>query len=93
MNDSTKRSDRPSLPVTRYRLLKIFAVTSCIRFDAGTSIGKLPLVAHPEFSINAGRFHPFYREEDVPLPNLARGATLARRLARQGFTETDENTS
>jgi hypothetical protein len=39
MNDSTKPSDKPSLPVTRYRLFKMFAVTSCIRFDGGIFIG------------------------------------------------------
>jgi hypothetical protein len=46
-NDSTKPSDTLSRPVTRYRLLKMFAVASCIRFDAGTFIGELSLVAHP----------------------------------------------
>ena len=46
-NDSTKPSDTPSRPVTRYRLLKMFAVVSCIGFDAGTFIGELPLAAHP----------------------------------------------
>jgi hypothetical protein len=46
-NDSTKPSDTPSRPVTRYRLLKMFAVASCIRFDAGTFIGELPIVVHP----------------------------------------------
>jgi hypothetical protein len=37
MNDSTKPSDRPSLPATRYRSFKMFAVNSCIGFDAGLS--------------------------------------------------------
>jgi hypothetical protein len=36
MNDSTKPSDKPSLPVTRYRSFKNLAVTDCIRFEAGT---------------------------------------------------------
>ncbi len=45
-NDSMKPSDTPFRPVTRYRLLKMFAVASCIRFDAGTFIGELPLVVH-----------------------------------------------
>ena len=39
MNDSTKPSDRPSLPATRYRSFKMFAVNSGIGFDAGTFIG------------------------------------------------------
>jgi hypothetical protein len=46
-NDSTKPSDILFRLVARYRLLKMFAVTSCTRFDAGTFIGKLPLGAHP----------------------------------------------
>jgi hypothetical protein len=39
--------DDQSDEVTRYRLLKMLAVTSCIRCDAGTFIGKLTLGAHP----------------------------------------------
>jgi hypothetical protein len=42
MNDSTKPSDKPSLPVTHYRSFKNLAVTDCIRFEAGTCS-----VAHP----------------------------------------------
>jgi hypothetical protein len=38
-NDSTKPSDRPSLPVTHSQLFKTFAVASCTRFNAGTLIG------------------------------------------------------
>jgi hypothetical protein len=45
-NDSTKPSDTPSRPVTRYRLLKMLAVASCIRFGAGTFTGEFPLVAY-----------------------------------------------
>jgi hypothetical protein len=36
MNGSTRPSDKPSLPVTRYRSFKNLAVTDCIRFEAGT---------------------------------------------------------
>ncbi len=36
MNDSTKPSDKPSLPVMRCQLFKMFAAASCVRFDAGT---------------------------------------------------------
>jgi hypothetical protein len=46
-NDSMKPSDTPFQPVTRFRLLKMFAAANCIRFDAGTSIGELPLVSRP----------------------------------------------
>jgi hypothetical protein len=46
-SDSTKPSDTPSRPVTRYRLLKMFAVASWIIFGAKTFISELPLVAHP----------------------------------------------
>jgi hypothetical protein len=38
-NDSTKPSDTPSRPVTRYRLLKIFAVASRTGFNTGTFVG------------------------------------------------------
>jgi len=33
MNCSTKPSDKPSLPATRYRSFKMFAAASCARFD------------------------------------------------------------
>ena len=46
-NDSTKPSDTPSRPVTRHRLLKIFAAADWIRFGVGTFIGELPLVIRP----------------------------------------------
>jgi hypothetical protein len=49
-----------------------------------------------EISNNAARFHYSDREEDVPLPNPARGDALARRLARQASLRTpgtDEYTS
>ena len=52
-SDSTKPSDIPFRPVTRYRLLKMFAVASCIRFDAGTFIGELPSFPILEISIDA----------------------------------------
>ena len=39
MNVSTKPSDKPSLPVMRYRLFKVVVVASCIRSDAGPFIG------------------------------------------------------
>ena len=58
MNDSTKPSDRPSLPVTRYRLFKTFAVASCIRFDAGTFIGQSRVVVQFGNSTNPARFCP-----------------------------------
>jgi hypothetical protein len=45
-NDSMKPSDTPFRPVTRFRLLKMFAAAS-IRFDPGTFISELPLVTPP----------------------------------------------
>jgi hypothetical protein len=39
MSDWTKPSDKPSPPVTRYRLFKLFVVAKRPRFDAGTFIG------------------------------------------------------
>jgi hypothetical protein len=49
MNCSTKPSDRPFLPATRYRSFKMFAAASCARFDARIFIGKLRVAAHSVF--------------------------------------------
>ena len=39
MSDWTKPSDKPSLPVTPYRLFNTFVVAKRPQFDAGTFIG------------------------------------------------------
>jgi hypothetical protein len=47
MNDWTKPSDKPSLPATRYRLFKTFAVAKHPQFDVGTFIGRLYVITDP----------------------------------------------
>ena len=45
MNVSTKPSDTPSQPVTRYRLLKMFAVADCVR--STQELSSLPMSQFP----------------------------------------------
>ena len=79
MNDSTKPSDKPSLPVTRYRLFKTFAVASCIRFDAATFIRRIVLrwpsrkfrITRHASTIPTGKRMFLFRIQHVATPLLA----------------------
>ncbi len=89
MTGSTKPSDKPSPPVTRYPLFKSLAVASCTRSDAA-----IFMIAHPRKFQLARHSDPSDLERAGLLPNQ-RIATdlLTVWLDRFPIPSTNEDTS